>query len=127
LHLSHSDDKKRPGPGRKSNAEHAIAFYEYVLNANDDDDEEEANEEEEEEEGQPLNKSTHKKSAVSLEDDVSTSASTMDSQEFRNQHNDLCDVCNKGGKLLCCSTCNLVFHVGCVRPILTELESDDGA
>ena len=26
-----SADKQKTGPGRKSNAEHAIAFYEYVL------------------------------------------------------------------------------------------------
>jgi hypothetical protein len=45
----------------------------------------------------------------------------MDSVEFLNHHNDLCDVCNIGGELLCCSTCNLVFHLDCVRPILTEL------
>ena len=46
---------------------------------------------------------------------------SMDSQEFLNNHNDLCDVCNEGGELLCCSTCNLVFHLECVRPTLEQV------
>lgn len=32
------------------------------------------------------------------------------------EHNEICDVCDKGGDLLCCDTCNLVYHVACVRP-----------
>ena len=30
---------------------------------------------------------------------------------FFSQHNDLCEVCNEPGELLCCGSCNLVFHV----------------
>lgn len=41
------------------------------------------------------------------------------------QHNDLCETCGQGGELLCCSTCNLVFHLECSRPQLTELPPDD--
>merc|ERR1712194_811250 len=41
------------------------------------------------------------------------------------QHNDLCEMCGQVGELLCCSTCNLVFHLGCTRPKLTELPADD--
>mmetsp|Transcript_23149 Transcript_23149/g.37736 ORF Transcript_23149/g.37736 Transcript_23149/m.37736 type:complete len:129 (+) Transcript_23149:214-600(+) len=41
------------------------------------------------------------------------------------QHNDLCETCGQVGELLCCSTCNLVFHLGCTRPELTELPMDD--
>lgn len=41
------------------------------------------------------------------------------------QHNDLCETCGKGGELLCCSTCNLVFHLGCTRPKLDEIPDDD--
>ncbi|KAL7543463.1 hypothetical protein ACHAXR_012751 [Thalassiosira sp. AJA248-18] len=41
------------------------------------------------------------------------------------QHNDLCETCGTGGELLCCSTCNLVFHLGCTRPKLTELPVND--
>jgi hypothetical protein len=50
---------------------------------------------------------------------------SMDSQEFLSQHNDLCDVCNEGGELLCCSTCSLVFHLECVRPTLEKLPAGD--
>jgi hypothetical protein len=32
--LFSSEDRRRSGPGRKSNAEHAIGFYEYVLDLN---------------------------------------------------------------------------------------------
>ena len=46
---------------------------------------------------------------------------SMDSQEFLNQHNDVCEICNDGGDLLCCSTCNLVFHLKCTRPVLKQL------
>ncbi len=49
------------------------------------------------------------------------SLESMNSEEFMNQHNDTCDVCSLGGELLCCSTCNLVFHLECVRPMLKEL------
>lgn len=37
-------------------------------------------------------------------------------EEFFAQHNDQCEVCDKGGELICCSTCNLVFHLECNRP-----------
>lgn len=80
--VSSSHYEKRTGPGRKSNAEHAIAFYEYILNGEDEE-----------------------------EDEV----------EFLNVHNDECDVCDKGGELLCCSSCTLVFHLQCVRPKLKAL------
>lgn len=49
---------------------------------------------------------------------------SMDSEEFRNEHNDLCEVCNDVGELICCSTCNLVFHLECIRPPTTRLPPD---
>ena len=32
------------------------------------------------------------------------------------EHDEVCDVCEKGGMLMCCDTCSLAFHVACVRP-----------
>jgi hypothetical protein len=46
-------------------------------------------------------------------------------KEFFEQHNDLCEVCNMPGELLCCATCNLVFHTKCARPKLTKEPDDD--
>ncbi len=65
------------------------------------------------------------KSASVPETDNDSDVSSMDEEEFLNQHNDLCEVCNTGGELLCCATCNLVFHMGCVRPRLKVLPPDD--
>jgi hypothetical protein len=39
-------------------------------------------------------------------------------QDFFDQHNVHCQVCDQPGEVLCCATCNLVFHVDCVRPKL---------
>lgn len=61
------------------------------------------------------------------EEEEEKTIESMDSQEFLNQHNDECDVCNLGGELLCCSTCTLVFHVECVRPRLEELPDGEWA
>jgi hypothetical protein len=35
-------------------------------------------------------------------------------------HNDLCQTCGVGGDVLCCDFCNLVFHMKCLNPPLTE-------
>jgi len=40
-------------------------------------------------------------------------------------HNDLCETCGEAGELLCCSSCNLVFHLGCTRPKLEQVPDDD--
>lgn len=37
------------------------------------------------------------------------------------EHNDLCEVCETGGDLLCCDTCSLVFHLKCIRPKLSAV------
>ena len=42
-------------------------------------------------------------------------------------HNDRCEVCDKGGDLLCCDFCNLVFHLHCLDPPLTEAPEGDWA
>lgn len=36
-------------------------------------------------------------------------------------HNEVCEVCEKGGELLCCDTCSLVFHLQCIRPKLSTV------
>jgi hypothetical protein len=37
------------------------------------------------------------------------------------EHNEVCEVCDKGGDLLCCDTCTLVFHLQCLRPKITSV------
>lgn len=37
------------------------------------------------------------------------------------EHNEVCEVCEKGGDLLCCDTCTLVFHLKCVRPRMNSI------
>lgn len=34
----------------------------------------------------------------------------------RDEHNEVCEICDAGGDLLCCDTCNLVFHLFCLKP-----------
>ena len=67
-----------------------------------------------------------KKRAVDPEAVITTAedGSSLNTEEFIEQHNDLCDVCEGTGELLMCSTCNLVFHLPCVRPVLTELPQE---
>lgn len=36
-------------------------------------------------------------------------------------HDEVCEVCEKGGDLLCCDTCTLVFHLKCFRPKLSGI------
>jgi len=38
-----------------------------------------------------------------------------------NFHNDICECCGGLGELICCSTCNLVYHLECTRPQISEL------
>jgi hypothetical protein len=49
----------------------------------------------------------------------------VNEQDFFDQHNDHCDVCNQPGELLCCATCTLVFHIDCLLPKLIEEPPDD--
>jgi hypothetical protein len=49
---------------------------------------------------------------------------SFETEEFLGLHNDLCEVCNGAGKLICCSRCNLVFHLKCIRPARTRLPPD---
>ena len=45
--------------------------------------------------------------------------------DFFEQHNDVCEVCNMGGTLLCCANCTLAFHMLCTLPKLMEEPPDD--
>lgn len=131
LSLSHSLVRKIPRPGRKTNAEHAIAFYRHVLALNEGEEESEEEEEESAEEApkesKPRKQRASKRKRLGVGDDEGSKAgsvASMDSEEFRNQHNDLCEVCNGAGELVCCSTCNLVFHLQCIRPPTTRFPPD---
>jgi hypothetical protein len=37
-------------------------------------------------------------------------------EKWRGPHNDLCEKCTKGGEMLCCDYCNLVYHLHCLTP-----------
>ncbi|CAM9215010.1 unnamed protein product [Sphacelaria rigidula] len=43
-------------------------------------------------------------------------------QPYTGDHNDICEVCDKGGPLLCCDFCNLVYHLGCIKLSETPTE-----
>ena len=57
-----------------------------------------------------------------------TNESTTNTAEAQNEdaatplpqivHNKQCETCGFGGRMICCSACNLVFHLGCTRPRL---------
>ena len=67
----------------------------------------------ESDEAQPLQFEAAAATAVT----PAAAAPSSDSKKPRHdEHNEVCEVCEKGGELLCCDTCNLVFHLECVRP-----------
>lgn len=41
------------------------------------------------------------------------------------KHDDHCRVCHKLGDLLCCETCNAVFHLGCLEPPLKQVPNEE--
>ena len=46
----------------------------------------------------------------------SSSSSFSSKNRLKDHHNDICGVCEKGGDLMCCDTCTIVFHLKCIRP-----------
>ena len=46
----------------------------------------------------------------------SSSSSSSSKNCLKDRHNDICGVCEKGGDLICCDTCTIVFHLKCIRP-----------
>jgi len=138
----HSLVRQIPRPGRRTHAEHAIGFYRHALALNEGEIDETSEEEEVEEApaaakkeeepkeskepSKPIRKTRGRPKRKSNDDEGSKAGSvtSLDSDEFRNQHNDLCEVCNDGGELVCCSTCNLVFHLACIRPPTSRFPPD---
>ena len=45
-----------------------------------------------------------------------SSSSSSSKNRPKDHHNDICGVCEKGGDLMCCDTCTIVFHLKCIRP-----------
>ncbi len=58
------------------------------------------------------NSPSEKKSAP---ESISSTSTEKKSSKRRDEHNEICDVCDTGGDLICCDTCNLVFHLKCLR------------
>lgn len=50
---------------------------------------------------------------------------TLRKSSQQDVHNEYCHICNDTGKLLCCDTCSLVFHLTCLRPKLSAIPSGD--
>ena len=48
-------------------------------------------------------------------------ADEEDDDSDGDDHNEVCEVCEKGGDLLCCDTCTLVFHLNCLRPKISSI------
>ncbi|RLN52768.1 hypothetical protein BBJ28_00012012 [Nothophytophthora sp. Chile5] len=40
-------------------------------------------------------------------------------------HNEHCELCSTGGKLLCCDGCARAYHFSCVQPPITDVPEDD--
>jgi hypothetical protein len=114
----------KTGPGRKTSAEHAIGFYEYLLECllegNNTDDDRGGGEA-----TTDVNEKTELEAVSKVMDDPSSRPDEEQSSLDENQHNDLCEICDGAGELLMCCTCNLVFHLPCVRPIMEALPDED--
>lgn len=53
---------------------------------------------------------------------VSKAASKHEEVE---EHNEVCEVCEREGDLVCCDTCPLVFHLQCIRPKIPTVPKGD--
>lgn len=85
------------------------------------------NDENEEEENEQSKEEEEESEEVSDEDEAdSKSNSDQDESEQSDasetsEHGDQCAVCTEGGELLCCDTCPLAYHIGCVYPPLRRI------
>ena len=66
----------------------------------------------------PSNEQQEEDEEVSIQEEEARVV--LNEQDFFNQHNDYCEVCNQPGVVLCCAMCNLFFHVNCARPKLQD-------
>ncbi|KAL9186053.1 hypothetical protein ACHAXT_005291 [Thalassiosira profunda] len=48
-----------------------------------------------------------------------------DATNESDNNDDVCAVCNDGGELLCCGTCNRAYHLACVVPKLSSVPPGD--
>ncbi|GAX28920.1 E3 ubiquitin-protein ligase UHRF1 [Fistulifera solaris] len=114
----------KAGPGRKTNTEHAIAFYEYLLEKldaelprADETSETIRNKEESEDDEEEDEEDTEELSLPSCEITPCTKKSDAEKKH-------LCRVCDEQGELVSCSECNVHFHKTCVRPTMTTPPED---
>lgn len=102
------------GPGRKSNAEHALHFYQYLL--------------------ETIKRSEAKPKADAGDMTTDEEAERSDAEEEAGEETPeprarvpltaeqgLCDVCHEPeGEMITCDECHLRFHVPCSRPVIDE-------
>lgn len=86
--------------------------------------EEEEEDQEEEEEGEEANNEEEDSGAENEEDNEDqeeTEATEETEDESTDGNEDACNMCGKGGTLVCCDSCPLVYHMECARPPLRRL------
>jgi hypothetical protein len=141
----------KSGPGRKSNAVHALLFYEYLVDrashggaAGGDGGRRRifgANYYEGNGDGGGggedeiiAHRKTSDGATMAGNEEVDDRMAMLSDGEFVRQHRNVCEVCEEpasphpapvGNPLLLCSTCDLAFHVPCSRPVLDTLPPDD--
>jgi hypothetical protein len=77
----------------------------------------------------PLSSEPTHKRIVFKRDENGTPISQTRRRSARNHeldtHREECEVCDRGGDLLCCDNCTLVYHLQCARPRMTEIPSGE--
>ena len=60
--------------------------------------------------------------ALGIEENIIINKSHSNwNKEDVDEHNEVCEVCEIAGDLLCCETCTLVYHLSCLRPKITSV------
>jgi len=98
--------EKKTGAG---SATEAIEFYEYVLEKN----------------LTWKGKVGVKKSKSSTSNVIGEDVEESSNQNLKEEECDFCEVCRENGELICCTTCDLLFHKNCIRPVIkTSIPND---